>query len=187
MTDATPRTEDDIEPGRQGTGKTAAWIGGTLREAGWAPLLVLLVYVITAFIFNLFEVLPRLDLAMHFAGGLAAAYFFRRALAIRQRLWASHPLSSRREAVLVLVLTLAVALLWELAEFTSDRLFGTHEQLGTADTLRDLLAGMLGAIAYLGLPRVFARLPKWRPGGRPGGLNEEAPGLPEASRCLGRV
>lgn len=159
MTQATPRTENEINPGGQGNGRTAAWIGGTLREAGWAPLLVLLVYIVTAFILDLFEALPRLDLAMHFAGGLAAAFFFSRALALRRELWPSHPLSSRREAVLVLVLTLAVALLWELAEFSSDRLFGTQEQLGTADTLRDLLAGMLGAIVYLVLPGVFARLP----------------------------
>jgi uncharacterized membrane protein YjdF len=159
MTQATPRTGNDSESSGKENSRTAAWIGGTLRQAGWAPLLVFLVYLVTAFVLDLFDVLPRLDLAMHFAGGLATAFFISRALAVHQQLWPSRQLSSRREAALVLVLTLAVALLWELAEFTSDRLFGTQEQLGSADTLRDLLAGFLGAIVYLALPGVFARLP----------------------------
>jgi hypothetical protein len=159
MTQAQRRTGDGNENNGQRTGTTVAWIGASLREAGWAPLLVFLVYIISAFVFDLFAPLPRLDMVMHFAGGMATAFFVHRAMALHRRLRPASAAASRSETIQVLLLTLAVALLWELAEFTSDRLFGTHEQLGTADTLRDLLAGMLGAVVYLSLPGVFPRVP----------------------------
>ena len=35
------------------------------------------------------------------------------------------------------------------AEFFSDRLFGTHAQLGLEDTLLDMALGVAGGLAYL--------------------------------------
>src|SRR3990172_4361687 len=94
---------------------------------------------------------------MHFAGGLAVAYFISRGLQAGRTLWGRPAAGARAEAAIVLLLTLAVALLWELAEFSSDSLFGTQEQLGMDDTVRDLLAGMLGALIFVTLPNVYSR------------------------------
>lgn len=136
---------------------TKKWVSVTFREAGWAPLLVFLVYLLAAGVFDLFAAFPRLDFPMHFAGGMAAAFFISRGLQAGWRLWNRAPPSARAETVILLSLTLVVALLWELAEFSSDRLFGTHEQLGLNDTLRDILAGMLGALVFVAMPSVFSR------------------------------
>jgi hypothetical protein len=45
------------------------------------------------------------------------------------------------------VATMAVC--WEFAEYASDRLQGTHLNLGVEDTLHDLLMGMLGGLAFV--------------------------------------
>jgi energy-converting hydrogenase Eha subunit A len=133
------------------------WFSATLRGAGWAPLLVFVVYLGAAVVLDLFSAIPRLDFPMHFAGGLATAYLVSHGLQNARRIWGRPSTSSAWDTVIVLALTLLVALLWEGLEFSSDRLFGTQEQLGTADTVRDLLAGMLGALAYVALPKVFPR------------------------------
>jgi hypothetical protein len=42
-----------------------------------------------------------------------------------------------------------MAVFWEFAEYASDRLQGTHLNLGVEDTLHDLLMGMLGGLAFV--------------------------------------
>lgn len=41
--------------------------------------------------------------------------------------------------------SVVAAVIWEFAEFVSDRYFGTGAQVSVADTMGDLLMGMLGA------------------------------------------
>jgi hypothetical protein len=136
------------DPGRS---DTQGWIYRTLREAGWAPLLVLLVYFVTARVLDLFQPFPNLDIPMHFAGGMAASYFFYRAMRIGARLGVLRRRDRMGTAFIVFGLTLAVALLWEFGEALSDRLYGTHEQLGPWDTITDVLVGMVGSVALLTL------------------------------------
>jgi hypothetical protein len=154
---ASKGAETDGGTKRGDVGRALTWAGETLRQAGWAPLLVFVVYIGAAVILDLFSAFPRLDLPMHFAGGLATAYFVSHGLQNARRIWGRPSAASAWDTVVVLALTLLVALLWEGVEFSSDRLFGTQEQLGTADTVRDLLAGMLGALAYVAIPKVFPR------------------------------
>jgi hypothetical protein len=136
------------DPGRSNIQR---WIYRTLREAGWAPLLVLLVYIVTARVLDLFQPFPHLDIPMHLAGGMAASYFFYRALRIGARLGVLRRRDRLGTATIVFGLTLAVALLWEIAEAMSDRLYGTREQLGPWDTITDVLVGMVGSVALLTL------------------------------------
>ena len=42
---------------------------------------------------------------------------------------------------------MAFAAAWEICEFISDRLIGTHAQLGEKDSMTDMIAGTLGAVA----------------------------------------
>jgi hypothetical protein len=136
------------DPGRSNIQR---WISRTLLEAGWAPLLVLLVYVVTARVLDLFEPFPDLDIPMHLAGGMAASYFFYRAMRIGAHLGVLRGRERMATASIVFGLTVAVALLWELAEAMSDRLYGTREQLGPWDTTTDVLVGMVGSVALLTL------------------------------------
>lgn len=50
------------------------------------------------------------------------------------------------EALMVAALHSVVALLWEVAEFTADQVFGAHTQKGNMDTMVDLIVGTLGAV-----------------------------------------
>ena len=56
-------------------------------------------------------------------------------------------------AFIVVVLTVALGVVWEFAEWSSDLLFGTYEQWGYADTIKDLFVDMIAGIvmAVLGL------------------------------------
>lgn len=122
-----------------------------LREAAWAPALVLAVYLLTARVFHLFTAYPDLDIPMHFAGGLAAAFFFQRCLQLASRFKVLGKPNRLAHLLLAFSLTCVAAVAWEFAEYASDRFLGTHEQLGLDDTMGDLLMGILGSVVLLWL------------------------------------
>lgn len=57
-------------------------------------------------------------------------------------------------------LSSAVHLLLEAQEYYTDVLFGTHNVRGTADTVNDLLVGLIGSIAYPAIAWLWARRSK---------------------------
>ena len=61
------------------------------------------------------------------------------------------PFAQHKPILIVAVAMLVVAVVWEVVEFTSDQLLGTHVQLGSRDTGMDILLGVLGALSVLGL------------------------------------
>jgi hypothetical protein len=61
-------------------------------------------------------------------------------------------------ALLVFGWTAVAAVVWEFAEFTSDRLFGTRMQGGDLpDTLKDLLCGLIGGGVVAACAFAFGR------------------------------
>lgn len=133
------------------------WIVQTLREAAWAPLLVFCLVVVAVRIFDAYTRLPWLDVPTHFLGGIAVTYFFWFAFA-NARSVAGH-LPNLRPAVLAFGCTAGTAILWEILEFSSDRLLGTQLQHGVGDTVSDIVFGLAGGVAYLFLRRWFAASP----------------------------
>jgi hypothetical protein len=111
-------------------------LGRALIDAAWAPLAVLSGSLVAAFGFDLYRRLHWFDMAMHFAGGMALAYFFK-ATGMRGRV--------------CFALALVGALAWELAESLADAWLGTRLVHGPADTLRDLLFSALGAACFVTL------------------------------------
>jgi hypothetical protein len=105
-------------------------------SVAWAPLAVLVVHQAGV---ELFGHLTELDPAFHFLGGMAGAHALRR-------------LSRRFHGPAAVVAMLVVALLWELMEFGSDQLRGTHVQRGWLDTGSDIVLGVVGAVvtAWMG-------------------------------------
>jgi hypothetical protein len=131
------------------------WALQVLQQAGWAPLLVLVVYFVTSRVFDLYASYPRLDIPMHFAGGLAASYIFAAACQSGCRMGFMGKPNILTQRILTFCLACVAAVLWEFGEFLSDQLLGTHEQLGLHDTMVDLMVGMLGSIACIILLHVL--------------------------------
>lgn len=105
-----------------------------------ASLYLLLEYVLSQYVFeplNLYYELPWLDIPMHLLGGFGVAWFFIALLSVLKRSYTMR---------VVLLLTLVVAISWEIFERLLD-LFAIREWGGWLDTLTDLLNGIIGALA----------------------------------------
>lgn len=131
--------------------KVLSWLIASLRAVAWAPIAVFSFHVFAMLVLNIYAWLPDFDIPMHFVGGVAIAYFFggcyRTALAFE---FLGQP-SKVVYAVVVIGMTALAAVVWEFAEFIADRTLGMHTQPGLADTLLDLLMGLLGGIVFLAL------------------------------------
>lgn len=136
------------------------WLLNTFRDAAWAPITVFIFYAIAARGFNAYLSYPWLDIPTHFFGGLAMSYFF--LAASRHAEPVLGVIAPFVQALLSLGLTALTAIAWEFLEFASDALLGTKMNLGVADTLADLLFGLLGGVVMVGLSRraAFAPLTK---------------------------
>lgn len=120
-----------------------AWISTTLREAAWAPLGILVFYVIGR-VLHLFGTFPSIDVPTHFLGGMAIAYFYRSAVKNSQGMLGNIPLPI--QILLAFTATGTTTILWEFYENIADHFLGTHMVLGLFDTLKDLFDGLLGAL-----------------------------------------
>jgi uncharacterized membrane protein YjdF len=97
----------------------------------------------------------RLDLLLHFLGGVVLAFFFFGA--VRKAAALLGDLRPVTHYLLAFSLACNFAALWEIAEFTVDQLAGLRMQKGMHDTMGDLVAGALGAACALGLVAYFTR------------------------------
>lgn len=123
-----------------------------IRDAAWAPAGVLLIHAVAG---RLWGHEPYVDPVMHFLGGAAVAFFFRRAAVISEEiLGAPSPLALD---LVAFGLACTAALFWEFGELLSDLVLGSHIQVSAANTLRDLALGLTGAVVLL-LTRHLSRL-----------------------------
>ena len=118
----------------------------------WAPLSVLVLHSALAAAIGHQR---QYDPVFHFLGGAAGAYSLLRLFTLFQNRLA--PLKGLDAPIAVLVVMLAVTIGWELLEFASDRLLGSHVQRGVGDTSSDILLGLLGAVCVIGLVHVTGR------------------------------
>lgn len=119
------------------------WLVLTLRESAWAPISVFGIYLLALSI-GLYKLYPWLDIPTHFLGGVAITYLYRTAIRNSQEFLGPIP-------VLVQILfgftcTGTTIILWEFLENILDFVFKAHNVLGLADTLKDMLMGLLGAL-----------------------------------------
>ncbi len=120
-------------------------------DPGWAPIAVAVVFLLLVGT----GIPDRYDYVFHATGGASIAYFAWRTASLAPSLTRRVPASSR--PVFALVVALAVAALWESAEFAADRLLGTSMQHGMRETFRDFAYGALGALAVVVVARLVAR------------------------------
>jgi hypothetical protein len=118
-----------------------------LRATAW-PAAVLAGYLILRARLGPAVNWPPLNVATHVAGGLAVAHLAAVALwpvlgVLRGRTRAL------ARAVGIVALTATVAVTWEFFECVVARLYGVQGPSAGGDTLRDIAAGMAGAVAYV--------------------------------------
>jgi hypothetical protein len=119
------------------------WILATLRESAWAPLSVIGMYLL-GLALHLFEPYPKLDIPIHFLGGVAITYLYRSAIRNSQKTLGEIPYAI--QVLLAFTSTGTTIILWEFYENVLDFIFKAHNVLGLADTLKDMLMGLLGAL-----------------------------------------
>lgn len=119
------------------------WIVITLRESAWAPVGVVVIYLI-GFIFGWYDFFPPLDIPTHFLGGVAITYFYRSAIRNSQKFLGDIPFAV--QVVFAFTATGTTTIFWELGEFLSDHFLGTQHVFGLNDTLKDMFFGILGAL-----------------------------------------
>jgi hypothetical protein len=144
------------------------WVKQSLKEAGWAPVVVFWLHVVALGVFDTYANFPHLDLVMHFVGGVVMAFFFHRASinASVQGICAPYHVVTHR--LLVLTSTCTVAVFWEFGEFIADWYFGSQTQGGLTDTMGDLFFGGVGGVFFIVFAAILAPSPKlwfdWNPG-----------------------
>lgn len=109
---------------------------------------------------GLYAIWPHWDKAIHtLSGFLVGSTVFLGLGVIRRR--NNLPLPPYLVGAAVMATGGFVAATWEIAEYTSDRLLGTHAQNASLDdTMTDIICGLLGALIITGLAASHAR---WHP------------------------
>jgi len=120
-------------------------IGKAWHIGGWAPFLVFCTHVFLNRILHAYEIWPPADIPMHFAGGLAMAFFISRCFQTLPREEVRRSRVIVLELLLVGSLTATAAVFWEFAEFSVDQMFGTNVQRSLANTMQDMALGIAGA------------------------------------------
>lgn len=125
------------------------WGITSLRRAAWAPVLVFSIHVVAILSLDIYRRFPDFDIPMHFFGGVAIAHFLGMSYRTADRMRLLGEPSAVVFLPMILGLTALAAVVWEFAEFIADQKFGMHTQPGLADTLLDLLMGLVGGAVWI--------------------------------------
>jgi hypothetical protein len=120
----------------------------------WPPMLVFMLHVCLFRIWNAYILVPWIDIPMHFLGGLSMAYSLSAVLTFLQERRAISRLDLGVQLLLVFTSVATIAVLWEFMEFSQDHLFNMNTQISLANTMQDLLMGMLGAAMLVGIKSI---------------------------------
>ena len=116
-----------------------------LVSGGWAPILVFTVHVVAVQGFDVYSARPRLDIPMHFAGGVSMAHLISGCFRAMPRRPGRNSRAIVLEALLLISLTATAAVVWEFLEFAIDTATGSNIQVSLANTMQDMALGMIGA------------------------------------------
>ena len=100
-----------------------------------------------------YSTIPHYDTLTHFVSSFIIAFLSFVAIYILDEFWEGLSMDKFAIAFNVVILTVALGVIWELAEWSSDLFFGTYEQWGYSDTIKDLFVDMIAGMvmAFLGL------------------------------------
>jgi len=97
--------------------------------------------------------LPHYDTLTHFVSSFLVAFIAFVIIYILDEYWDGLIMDDYAMAFVVVLATVAMGVVWELSEWSVDMIFGTVEQWGYDDTVKDLFVDMLAGIvmAVLGV------------------------------------
>jgi hypothetical protein len=98
-------------------------------------------------------IIPGYDTITHFVSSIVIAFLAFVVIYLLDIYWDGLHMDKYAMAFVVVVFTMAMGVLWEFFEWSIDMVFGTTEQLGLYDTMKDLLidtgAGLF--MAFIGV------------------------------------
>lgn len=101
-------------------------------------------------IIHLYNLIPWFDSFTHFISGILTALFSLQILVLFNKY---NPKNKVFNILFCIAFTIMVATLWELFEFSADRMFGYDAQkvleTGVRDTMKDIVCASLGSILFL--------------------------------------
>lgn len=132
---------------------TWTWARESIAVAAWAPILVLAAHVVAREGLDAYDRVPQFDVPMHFAGGVAAAFFFLRSAELASARGVLGSFTPLGKSLFALGGVSAVALAWEVMEWFARRAqpyVGLSFGRGSLDdTLLDLVVGLAGGAWFL--------------------------------------
>jgi hypothetical protein len=97
-------------------------------------------------VLDVYYAFPNFDIATHFISSVLIAFLALITLYILDEYWDGLYMNTYAMAFGVVVITMALGVVWEFGEWTSDTLFGLGAQWGLQDTMTDLLVDTIGGI-----------------------------------------
>lgn len=125
------------------------WVTTCIRKNGWVPFLFFAMHLAVSKGFDAYLILPWLDIPMHFFGGVVITYFFWTSLLHDLATPVLGELSMFGRQLLAVAAVGATTVIWEFAEWSTDRMGLTEAQLGLEDTLLDMALGLLGGFVFV--------------------------------------
>lgn len=119
-----------------------------ILKLGLFPFLVYLANNAIETFAQSFYLIYSVDTLSHFLGGLSIAYSANYALSLMEKKNWIHIKKTILRIGIIVSTVMTFAVLWEFYEFTSDQFLGTAMQPNSADLIKDLSMGMLGAIIF---------------------------------------
>jgi hypothetical protein len=97
-------------------------------------------------VLNAYHIIPFYDSLTHFVSAILVAFLAFVAIYILDKYWKGLHMDKYAMAFMVVIFTMAMGVIWEFFEWTTDLLFNTNEQWGLFDTMKDLLIDTFAGI-----------------------------------------
>jgi hypothetical protein len=97
-------------------------------------------------VLSAYYLIPGYDLITHFVSSVLVSFLAFAVIYILDEYWDGLHMDIYAMAFVVVIFTMAMGVVWEFLEWSVDLAFGTHEQWGLQDTMRDLLVDTIGGI-----------------------------------------
>jgi hypothetical protein len=104
-------------------------------------------------VLNAYHIIPFYDNLTHFVSAILVAFLAFVSIYILDKYWKGLKMNKYAMAFIVVIFTMAMGVVWEFFEWTTDLLFQTKEQWGLHDTMKDLLIDTIAGIfiAFIGV------------------------------------
>lgn len=108
---------------------------------------------IAGVVLQIYHIIPFYDVLTHFVSAILVAFLAFVAIYILDIYWNGLHMNKYAMAFVVIIFTMAMGVVWEFFEWTTDILFQTNEQWGLYDTMKDLLIDTISGffIAFIGV------------------------------------